>query len=39
MAMIVGFVGLGITALSTLVRLLIANDPFSVRAHHIEEDV
>ena len=31
--------GLGITALSTLVRLLIANDPFSVRAHHIEEDV
>lgn len=39
LAMIVGFVGLGITALTTLVRLLIANDPFSVRAHHIEEDV
>jgi TRAP-type transport system small permease protein len=39
LAMIAGFVGLGITALSTLVRLLIANDPFSVRAHHIEEDV
>lgn len=39
LAMIAGFVGLGITALTTLVRLLLASDPLAVRAHHIEEDV
>ncbi|HRP25439.1 MAG TPA: TRAP transporter small permease [Thauera sp.] len=39
LAMIAGFVGLGITALTTLVRLLLASDPLTVRAHHIEEDV
>lgn len=39
MALIVGFVGLGITALSTFVRLLLASDPLSVRVHHVEEDV
>ncbi|ARU90679.1 TRAP transporter permease DctQ [Pseudomonas sp. M30-35] len=39
LAMIVGFVGLGLTALTTLVHLLHAVDPLSVRAHRIEEDV
>lgn len=39
LALIVGFVGLGLTALTTLVRLLLAGDPLAVRAHHIEEDV
>jgi TRAP-type C4-dicarboxylate transport system permease small subunit len=39
LAMIVGFVGLGLTALSTLVHLLLASDPLAVRTHHIEEDV
>jgi len=39
LAMIVGFVGLGFTALTTLVRLLIASDPLAVRTHRIEEDV
>lgn len=39
MAMIFGFVCLGITALTTIVRVLQADDPLSVRAHHVEEDV
>jgi len=39
LALIVGFVGLGITAMTTFVRLLLASDPLSVRTHHIEEDV
>lgn len=39
LALIAGFVGLGITAVTTFVRLLLADDPLSVRAHHIEEDV
>ena len=39
LAMIVGFVGLGLTALTTLVHLLLASDPLAVRSHHIEEDV
>lgn len=39
LAMIVGFVGLGLTALTTLVCLLQADDPLAVRAHNIEEDV
>jgi len=39
MAMIYGFVGLGITALTTLVRVLQASDPLSVRVHHVEEDL
>lgn len=39
LAMIVGFVGLGITALTTFVRLLLAGDPLAVRIHHIEEDL
>ncbi|SEG89041.1 TRAP transporter small permease [Marinobacterium lutimaris] len=39
LAMIVGFVGLGITAITTFARLLLADNPHSVRKHHIEEDV
>jgi len=39
LALIVGFVGLGITALTTFVRLLLAGDPLTVRVHHVEEDV
>lgn len=39
MAMIVGFVGLGLTALTTMVHLLQAGDPLAVRAHEIEDDV
>lgn len=39
LAMIAGFVGLGITALTTLIHLLHVCDPLSVRAHQIEEDV
>lgn len=39
LAMIFGFVGLGLTALTTLVRVLQAADPLSVRVHHIEEDL
>ena len=39
LALIVGFVGLGLTALTTLGRLLLATDPLAVRAHHLEEDV
>lgn len=39
LAMIVGFIGLGFTALTTLACLVHADDPLAVRAHHIEEDV
>ncbi|MCV2219673.1 TRAP transporter small permease [Thauera sp. Sel9] len=39
LALIAGFAGLGITALTTLVHLLRASDPLVVRTHHIEEDV
>ncbi|KEA62261.1 TRAP-type C4-dicarboxylate transport system, small permease component [Marinobacterium lacunae] len=39
LALIVGFVGLGITAITTFVRILLADNPLSVRAHHLEEDV
>ena len=39
LALIAGFVGLGITALTTLGHLLPAGDPLAVRVHHIEEDV
>lgn len=39
LSMIVGFVGLGITALTTFVHLLLASDPLAVRAHHIENDL
>lgn len=39
LALVAGFVGLGITALTTFVRLLQADDPLSVRAHHAEEEL
>lgn len=39
LALIAGFVGLGITAVTTFVRLLLAEDPLSVRAHRIEEEL
>lgn len=39
MALIAGFVAIGITALTTFVRLVVAIDPLAVRAHSIEEDV
>jgi TRAP-type C4-dicarboxylate transport system permease small subunit len=39
LALIVGFVGVAITALTTMVRLLLADNPLSVRAHHLEEDL
>lgn len=39
LAMIAGFIGLALTALTTLVHLLYAGDPLAVRAHQIEDDV
>ncbi|WP_312937642.1 TRAP transporter small permease [Stutzerimonas nitrititolerans] len=39
MSMIVGFVGLGLTALTTMNHLLNAGDPLTVRTHDIEDDV
>lgn len=39
LALIAGFLGLGVTALTTFVHLLLASNPLSVRAHHIEDDV
>lgn len=39
LALIVGFAGVGITALTTFARLLSAEDPLSVRAHHAEEEL
>jgi TRAP-type C4-dicarboxylate transport system permease small subunit len=37
MAMTVGFVVLGITAVTTIIRVLQASNPLAVRAHAIEE--
>ena len=39
LALIAGFAGVGITALTTFARLLAAEDPMSVRAHHAEEEL
>lgn len=39
LALIVGFAGVGVTAITTFVRLLLALDPLSVRAHHAEEEL
>jgi TRAP-type C4-dicarboxylate transport system permease small subunit len=39
LALIAGFLGLGVTALTTFVHLLLASNPLSVRAHDIEDDV
>lgn len=38
LALIAGFTGLGITALTTMVKLLLAADPLSVRVHRVEEE-
>lgn len=37
MSMIVGFTALGITAMTTLIRVMQADDPLSVRAHLTED--
>jgi TRAP-type C4-dicarboxylate transport system permease small subunit len=39
LALVAGFAGVGITALTTFARLLAAEDPMSVRAHHAEEEL
>ena len=39
LALVAGFAGVGITALTTFARLLNADDPSSVRAHHAEEEL
>jgi TRAP-type C4-dicarboxylate transport system permease small subunit len=39
LALVAGFVGLGLTALTTLGRLLLAEDPTTVRAHSVEEEL
>ena len=39
LAMVVGFVAVGLTAITTIWQLLLAEDPHSVRAHVSEEDV
>ncbi len=39
MALIVGFVGLGLTALTTLVHLAITPNPLDVRVHQLSEDL
>lgn len=39
LALIAGFLGLGVTALTTFVHLLLASNPLSVRAHDIEDDI
>jgi TRAP-type C4-dicarboxylate transport system permease small subunit len=39
LALISGFVGVGLTAISTFIQLLSAKDPLSVRAHSAEEEL
>lgn len=39
LALVVGFLALGITALTTFARLRAADDPLSVRAHDPEEEL
>jgi len=39
LSLIVGFAGVGLTALTTFARLLVAEDPLSVRAHVAEEEL
>lgn len=39
LSLIAGFVGVGLTAVTTFLRLLIAEDPRSVRAHVSEEEI
>ncbi|MGB6105049.1 MAG: TRAP transporter small permease [Pusillimonas sp.] len=39
LALIAGFVGVALTALTTIVQLIFAGDPSAVRAHKAEEDI
>jgi TRAP-type C4-dicarboxylate transport system permease small subunit len=39
MALIAGFFGIGLTALTTFIQVLVAEDPLSVRAHNAEEEL
>ncbi|TEA73656.1 TRAP transporter small permease [Pollutimonas harenae] len=39
LSLIAGFVGVALTALSTIVQLVVAPDPAAVRAHKAEEDI
>jgi len=39
LALLVGFIGVGITALTTIIHLLHTADPLSVRAHVLQEEV
>jgi len=39
LALIAGFVGVAVTALTTIVQLAFAGDPNAVRAHKAEEDI
>jgi TRAP-type C4-dicarboxylate transport system permease small subunit len=39
LALIAGFVGVGLTAITTFIQLLAAEDPLSVRAHNAEEEL
>ena len=39
LSIIVGFAGLGITALTTIVRLLQSNDPLTVRSQHLQDEL
>jgi TRAP-type C4-dicarboxylate transport system permease small subunit len=39
LSLIVGFIGVGLTAVTTFGRLLLVEDPLSVRAHIAEEEL
>jgi TRAP-type transport system small permease protein len=39
LALIAGFAGVGVTALTTFVRLMASEDPLSVRAHQAEDEL
>lgn len=39
LALIAGFFGVGLTAITTFVQILVAGDPLSVRAHSAEEEL
>jgi len=39
MSIIVGFTALGVTGITTFVRLFLADDPLSVRSHALEDSV
>lgn len=39
LSLIAGFVGVGLTAVTTFLRLLLTEDPMSVRGHSLEEEL